>query len=104
MSDNRHKNRFPTTALKKAAYRRKNAHYVRLRTMVAQLIINAGVMRPGCHRVEEVRKMMVNAGVNVTGRSVRRYFKEIKIREKQTDINEKNLERLKKFKPKRYDK
>lgn len=56
-------------------------------------------MRPGCHRVEEVRKMMVNAGVNVTGRSVRNYFKELKIREKQTEISEKNIERLCKFKP-----
>lgn len=68
--------------------------------MVVQLIINGGVMRPGCHRVEAVRKMMVAAGVSVTGRSVRRYFRELKIRKKQTEINEKTLELLKKMKPK----
>ena len=67
--------------------------------MVVEMILHPEVILKGCHRVEAVRQLLAVAGVNVTGRSVRNYFKELKIREKQTEINEKNIERLKKFKP-----
>lgn len=90
--------------MKMAEYTVKKDHYLRLRKMVVEIILHPEVMLKGCHRVDAVRRLLAAAGVSVTERSVRNYFKELKIREKQTEINEKTLELLKKMKPKRYDK